>query len=69
MQPLSHTCTCSQVQNDLSCTNDCISQASQSSIEHTYQVPPSPNQAQDTRTTLQEVKKLKQVESVLQMQR
>jgi hypothetical protein len=34
MQPLSHTCTCSQVQIDLSCTNDCLSQASQSSIEH-----------------------------------
>jgi hypothetical protein len=34
MQPLSHTCTCSQVQIDLSCANDCVSQASQSSIEH-----------------------------------
>jgi hypothetical protein len=34
MQPLSHTCTCSQVQIDLSCANDCLSQASQSSIEH-----------------------------------
>jgi hypothetical protein len=34
MQPLSHTCTCSQVQVDLSCTNVCISQASKSSIEH-----------------------------------
>jgi hypothetical protein len=34
MQPLSHTCTCSQVQINLSCANDCLSQASQSSIEH-----------------------------------
>jgi hypothetical protein len=34
IQPLSHTCTCSQVQVNLSCTNDCLSQASQSSIEH-----------------------------------
>jgi hypothetical protein len=34
MQPQSHTCTCSQVQIDLSCANDCLSQASQSSIEH-----------------------------------
>jgi hypothetical protein len=33
MQPLSHTCTCSQVPIDLSCTNDYFSQASQSSIE------------------------------------
>jgi hypothetical protein len=34
IQPLSHTCTCSQVQVNLSCANDCLSQASQSSIEH-----------------------------------
>jgi hypothetical protein len=34
VQPLSHTCTCSQVQVNLSCANDCLSQASQSSIEH-----------------------------------
>jgi uncharacterized protein YlxW (UPF0749 family) len=34
MQPLFHTCTCSQVQIDLSCANKCLSQASQSSIEH-----------------------------------
>jgi hypothetical protein len=34
MQPLSYTCTCSQVQIDLSCANDCVYQASQSSIEH-----------------------------------
>jgi tRNA A-37 threonylcarbamoyl transferase component Bud32 len=34
MQPLSHTRKCSQVQIDLSCTNNCFSQASQSSIEH-----------------------------------
>jgi hypothetical protein len=34
MQPLSRTCTCSQVQIDLSCDADCVSQASQSSIEH-----------------------------------
>jgi hypothetical protein len=34
IQPLSQTCTCSQVQIKLSYTNDCLSQASQSSIEH-----------------------------------
>jgi chromosome segregation ATPase len=34
IQPLSHTCTCSQFQVNLSCANDCLSQASQSSIEH-----------------------------------
>jgi hypothetical protein len=34
IQPLSNTCTCSQVQINLSCANDCLSQASQSSIEH-----------------------------------
>jgi hypothetical protein len=34
IQPLSHTCTCSKVQVNLSCANDCLSQASQSSIEH-----------------------------------
>jgi chromosome segregation ATPase len=34
IQPLYHTCTCSQVQVNLSCANDCLSQASQSSIEH-----------------------------------
>jgi hypothetical protein len=34
IQPPSHTCTCSQVQINLSCANDCLSQASQSSIEH-----------------------------------
>jgi hypothetical protein len=34
IQPLSHTCTCSQVQVNLSRANDCLSQASQSSIEH-----------------------------------
>jgi predicted nuclease with TOPRIM domain len=36
MQPLSHTCTCSQVQIDLSCTNDCSSQASKYSIKHVF---------------------------------
>jgi hypothetical protein len=34
IQPQSHTCTCSQVQVNLSYANDCLSQASQSSIEH-----------------------------------
>jgi hypothetical protein len=36
IQPLSHTCTCSQVQVNLSCANDCLSQASQSSIEYVF---------------------------------
>jgi hypothetical protein len=34
IQSLSHTCTCSQIQVNSSCANDCLSQASQSSIEH-----------------------------------
>ena len=34
IEPLSHTCTCSLVNNDLSCANICVDQASQSSIEH-----------------------------------
>jgi hypothetical protein len=33
IQSLSHTCTCSQVQVNLSWANNCLSQASQSSIE------------------------------------
>jgi hypothetical protein len=36
IQPLSHTCTCSQVQVNLSCANDCLSQTSQSSIEYVH---------------------------------
>jgi hypothetical protein len=35
-QPLSHTCTCSHVNIELSCTKPCCSQASQSSIEHVF---------------------------------
>jgi hypothetical protein len=34
IQALSHTCTCSQAQVNLYCDNNCLSQASQSSIEH-----------------------------------
>jgi hypothetical protein len=34
IQPLSHTCTCSQFQINLSCANEYLSQESQSSIEH-----------------------------------
>jgi cell division protein FtsB len=34
IQPLSQTCTCSQIQVNSSCANDCLSQTSQSSIEH-----------------------------------
>jgi len=34
IEPLSHTCTCSLVNNDLCCANICVDQASQSSIEH-----------------------------------
>jgi hypothetical protein len=32
-QPLSHTLTCTPSQSNISCTNECASQASQSSIE------------------------------------
>ena len=35
-EPLIHTCTCSQVQIDLTCTKPCCSQASQSSIEQVF---------------------------------
>jgi hypothetical protein len=35
-QPLSHACTCSHVNIELSCTKPCCSQASQSSIEHVF---------------------------------
>jgi cell division protein FtsB len=34
IKPLSHTFTCSQIQVNSFCANDCLSQASQSSIEH-----------------------------------
>jgi uncharacterized cysteine cluster protein YcgN (CxxCxxCC family) len=34
IQPRSHTCRCTQVQIKLSCANDCLSRAIQSSIEH-----------------------------------
>ena len=33
-QPLTHKCTCSQVQIDLSCANPYYSQEKQSSVEH-----------------------------------
>ena len=33
-QPLSHTCTCSQVQIMLSCDKSCCSQATNSCVEH-----------------------------------
>jgi hypothetical protein len=33
-QPLSHTCTCSQVQITLSCDKPCCSQATNSCVEH-----------------------------------
>jgi cobalamin biosynthesis Co2+ chelatase CbiK len=35
-QPLTHTCTCSHVNIELSCAKPCCSQASQSSIEHVF---------------------------------
>ena len=35
-EPLTHICTCSQVQIDLTCTKPCCSQASQSSIEKMF---------------------------------
>jgi len=35
-EPLTHICTCSHVQIDLTCTKPCCSQASQSSIEQVF---------------------------------
>jgi hypothetical protein len=58
MQPLSHTCTCSQVQIDLSCTNDCLSQASQSTIEHVLVESCDDLIAKENDELKQEVKKL-----------
>ena len=35
-EPLTHTCTCSQVQIDLTCTKPCCSQATQPSVEQVF---------------------------------
>jgi hypothetical protein len=61
MQPLSHTCTCSQVQIDLSCANDYVSQASQSSIKHVLVESSDDLIAKENDELKQEVEKLQNV--------
>jgi cell division protein FtsB len=58
IQPLSHTCTCSQVQVNLSCANDCLSQESQSSIEHVLVESCDDLIAEENNKLKQEVEKL-----------
>jgi cobalamin biosynthesis Co2+ chelatase CbiK len=59
IQPLSNTCTCSQTQANLSCANDCLSQASQSSFEHVLVESCDDLIAEENDKLKQEVEKLK----------
>src|SRR6185312_14366775 len=59
-EPLSHTCTCSQVQFDLTCTKSCCSQASQSSIEQVFLESCDDFIAQENEELMHEVKRLKE---------
>ena len=59
LQPLSHTCTCSHVNNEFACTKPCCSQASQSSIEHVFVESCDDLIAQENDELKQEVEKLK----------
>jgi hypothetical protein len=58
-QPLSHTCTCSHVNIELSGTKLCCSQASQSSIEHVFVETCDDLIAKETDQLMQEVERLK----------
>jgi predicted nuclease with TOPRIM domain len=58
-QPLSHTCTCSHVNIELSCTKPCCSQASQSSIEHVFVETCDDLIAKENDQLMQEVERLK----------
>jgi hypothetical protein len=58
-QPLSHTCICSHVNIELSCTKLCCSQASQSSIEHVIVETCDDLIAKENDQLMQEVERLK----------
>ena len=58
-EPLTHTCTCSHVQIDLTCTKPC-SQASQSSIEQVFVESCDDFIAQENEDLICEVKRLKE---------
>ena len=57
-EPLIHTCICSQVQIDLTCTKPCCSQASQSSIEQVFVESCDDFIAQENEELMHEVKRL-----------
>jgi len=59
-EPLIHTCTCSQVQIDLTCTKPCCSQASQSSIEQVFVESCDDFIAKENEDLMCEVKRLKE---------
>uniref|UniRef100_K3Y388 Uncharacterized protein n=1 Tax=Setaria italica TaxID=4555 RepID=K3Y388_SETIT len=59
IQPLTHTCSCSQVKINSSCTNLCCSQASQSSIEHVFVESCDDLVAQENDELIQQVERLK----------
>jgi hypothetical protein len=59
-EPITHTCTCSQVQIDLTCTKLCCSQASQSSIEQVFVESCDDFIAQENEELMHEVKRLKE---------
>jgi hypothetical protein len=59
-QPLSHTCTCSHVNIELSCTKRYCSQASQSSIEHVFVETCDDLIAKENDQLMQEVERLKE---------
>jgi hypothetical protein len=69
IQPLYHTCTCSQVQVNLSCANNCLSQASQSSIEHVLVESCDDLIAEESDKLKQEVEKLQKDLYVLKEKR
>ncbi len=58
-QPLTHKCTCSQVQIDLSCANPCCSQEKQSSVEHVLVESCDDLIAKENDNLKQEVEKIK----------
>jgi hypothetical protein len=57
-QPLSHKCTCSHVNIELSCTKPCCFQASQSSIEHVFVETCDDLIAKESDQLMQEVEKI-----------
>ena len=59
-EPLFHTCTCSQVQFDLTCTKPCCSQVSQSSIEQVFVESCDDFIAQENEELMHDVKGLKE---------